>query len=376
MGVKVKEKDKGSGVWWLFINHRGTRKAKKIGDKKLAMQAKKEIEARLTIGDLELKDFNKTVPTFRQVAETWLALPNKRCAATNAGYVANLENHIYPVFGSKPVDSIKRGDLKVFFDGLGVSGMSESNFLNIKTPMSHIFQHSLDREFINTNPLAGLKFTKKRNIVIQPLTADESVSLLEQAQQYRGGLFYPHLLTLSRTGMRVGELCGLKWEDINFADRTITIQRTVYQGKVGPTKNRTSRVVDMSPMLADTLKARKHEMQKMSLKRGRPFSEWVFTFNHRTPMNPLPIRRALDACLKAAGLPHCRVHDLRHSYATQRLLRGHNINDVSYQLGHSSISITHDVYTHWIPSNFKSQVDDLDTQPSATQPQPASLPKG
>ena len=65
-----------------------------------------------------------------------------------------------------------------------------------------------------------------------------------------------------------------------------------------------------------------------------------------------------------------RTHDLRHTYATTRLLRGHDIGDVSYQLGHSSISITYDIYTHWIPGKFKNQVDDLDLQPNATYTQP------
>jgi integrase len=64
--------------------------------------------------------------------------------------------------------------------------------------------------------------------------------------------------------------------------------------------------------------------------------------------------------MKAAKLRRIRIHDLRHSYATIRLLRGHNVGDVSYQLGHSSIKMTYDVYTHWIPGKFKNEVDDLD----------------
>jgi integrase len=72
-------------------------------------------------------------------------------------------------------------------------------------------------------------------------------------------------------------------------------------------------------------------------------------------------KKALLASLKKAGLRKIRVHDLRHTYATVRLLNGHNVGDVSYQLGHSSIKITYDIYGHWIPGNFKSEVDSLDT---------------
>ena len=72
------------------------------------------------------------------------------------------------------------------------------------------------------------------------------------------------------------------------------------------------------------------------------------------------------ACLKLAKLRKIRIHDLRHAYATIRLLSGHNIGDVSYQLGHSSIKITYDTYGHWLPGHFKSEVDELDIlHPSA-----------
>lgn len=90
-------------------------------------------------------------------------------------------------------------------------------------------------------------------------------------------------------------------------------------------------------------------------------------------LNREAFKKALNKCLEQANLRHIRVHDLRHTYATVRLLRGHNVGDVSHQLGHSSIKITYDVYGHWIPGSFKSEVEDLDyPQPTATQAQPVA----
>ncbi|MGE5312374.1 MAG: tyrosine-type recombinase/integrase, partial [Nitrospirota bacterium] len=81
-------------------------------------------------------------------------------------------------------------------------------------------------------------------------------------------------------------------------------------------------------------------------------------------------QRALHRCLGKAGLRRVRVHDLRHSYATIRLLKGHNVVDVSRQLGHANPTITLKVYAHWVPGKFKSQVAELDTpQLSATPAQ-------
>ncbi len=74
----------------------------------------------------------------------------------------------------------------------------------------------------------------------------------------------------------------------------------------------------------------------------------------------MSFENALNRCLAAAKLRRMSIHDLRHTYATIRLLRGHNVGDVSYQLGHASIKMTYDVYTHWMPGKFKKEVDDLD----------------
>jgi integrase len=92
--------------------------------------------------------------------------------------------------------------------------------------------------------------------------------------------------------------------------------------------------------------------------------------------NSEKFRYALNQCLKLSGLSRIRIHDLRHTYATIRLLRDHNIGDVSYQLGHSSLSITYDIYGHWIPGRFKSEVDELDNvQPNAPYAHPDVLEK-
>jgi integrase len=73
MGVKVRERPPGSGIWWIYIDHQGKRKAKKIGkEKRLAVEAAKKIEAKLTLGDLGIADNKTRVPSFREYAETWL----------------------------------------------------------------------------------------------------------------------------------------------------------------------------------------------------------------------------------------------------------------------------------------------------------------
>ena len=376
MGVRVREKPKGSGVYWVFINHGGTRKSKKIGkDKRLANDVAKKLEAKLTLKDFDMDAFNKKVPTLKQYSEQWFQLPNKTGEITFNKYKRSLEMHVYPVIGNRQMDQVKRKDFKGMFDGLLLKGMAESSFQNIKSPLSRIFNHAIDAELIEVNPLAGLNYSKQRSIDIEPLNEESAFAFLETAKDYRNGEFYPQFLMLLRTGLRIGELLGLQWTDFDFEKRQVVVQRHLVKGvPKDKTKNGTIRTVDLTPHLTETLKALQREKRKESLRTGTPFPEWCFTLGRKPmPMSGQWLRGIMKGILEKTGLPRMRVHDLRHSYATIRLSRGHNIGDVSYQMGHSSIKITFDTYTHWIPGKFQNEVDDLDTHPNAPYPHPEEL---
>jgi integrase len=376
MGVTVREKPKESGVYWVFINHNGVRKSKKIGkDKRLAKEVAIKLEAKLTLKDFDMESFNRKVPTLKKYGEKWLQLPNKTGEITLQKYKRALEMHVYPVLGNRQIDQVKRKDFKGMFDGLLIKGMAESNFQNIKSPLSKIFNHAIDAELIEVNPLSGLNYSKQRTIDIKPLSEEDSFTFLGAAKEYRDGRFYPHFLTLLRTGLRIGELLGLQWNDFDFKNRQILIQRHMVNAiPVDKTKNKTTRTVDMTPHLTETLKTFQREKMKKSLKAGVPFPEWCFTLKRKPkPMTDRRLSVVMKEILEMAGLPDMRVHDLRHSYATIRLSRGHNIGDVSYQMGHSSIKITFDTYTHWIPGRFQNEVDDLDMHPNAPQTHPEKV---
>ena len=109
MAVKIRERPKGSGTWWLFIDHQGRRKSKKIGrDKDLAMEVAKKIEAKLVLGEIGLK--KPDAPKFKEYAEMWLNLPHDWKTSTRDSYKLNLRLHIYPVLGKRRLDRIRRKD--------------------------------------------------------------------------------------------------------------------------------------------------------------------------------------------------------------------------------------------------------------------------
>ena len=115
MGVKVRERPKGSGVWWVVIDHQGKRKSKKIGnDKRLANEIAKKIEAKLTLGDLDLEANKEKIISFEDFSRLWLEdyIKPLRRQSTYERYRDILNRHVYPFLGHKPIDRIKRKEIR------------------------------------------------------------------------------------------------------------------------------------------------------------------------------------------------------------------------------------------------------------------------
>ena len=154
---------------------------------------------------------------------------------------------------------------------------------------------------------------------------------------------------------------GLKYSDDQHD--AFFLAQLLILGNITSTKNKKTRKVDMSNQLTEVLR----ELKQIQWKRlaGKNVPQWVFAGPRDNVLCCDTLRKVKNHCLEAAGLLHIRIHDLRHTYATIRLLKGHNIGDVSYQLEHSDISTTYNIYTHWIPGKFKSEIDELYLHPNA-----------
>jgi len=363
MGVKVREKPKGSGEWWIFIDHQNKRKARKIGrDKNLAQKVAKQIEARLVLGKFDMDD--KEVPTFGYYAEKWIetVVPFTCKSSTLSDYRAILKNHILPVFNNKFITEINRLLIKEFLVGKLKAGLSESKINHLKSCISGIFELAIDDKMIDLNPTNKLgrlcnKKKQKASKKIDFLTRDELSLLLQTFQKYFPK-HYPFVLTLSRTGMRLGEAIGLQWGDIDFNSRFITVQRNITRGKLDTTKNYRARRVDMSLQLTEKLW---HLKKERFTEFGDNIPEWIFINSRGNPIDEGNFRgRIFYKTLEIAEIRRIRIHDLRHTYASLLLQNGESMVYVMEQLGHSSIRVTVDTYGHLIPGGNIEAVDKLD----------------
>ena len=144
--------------------------------------------------------------------------------------------------------------------------------------------------------------------------------------------------------------------------RFIDVRRSYVRGRIETPKSGKFRRVDMSLQLAEVLQDHKLKSKRKGLALGLgDLPEYVFTNETGGLVDKDNWRqRVFKKALEKAEMRRIRIHDLRHTYATLRISMGHNIADVSNQLGHHSPKLTWDVYYHWIPGKKKSEVDSLD----------------
>jgi len=369
MGVTIRQKLKGKGQpWWVFISHDGKRTSRKVGDKGAAETVASKIRAKLQLGDFNFEE-EKPSPTFKEYANSWIktTVPANCRASTVRDYRDILDNHVLSVFSAKEIPSINRKAVRDFLNTKINEGYANSTVSHMKDVISGVLNEAVDAEIIPANPAYSLrmKISKRKNLseVIDPLTSDELKKLLDSVQTHYSE-HYPLFLLLARTGLRIGEALALQWGDIDFNSRFIHVQRGLSRGKVELPKNGKTRKVDMSIQLTEALKVHQKESKKKGLALGfGGLPEYVFTNEIGNPIDKDNWRsRVFNKALGKAELRTIRIHDLRHSYATLRIAKGDNIQDVSNQLGHHSVKLTLDVYSHWIPGKKKVEVDALDDE--------------
>lgn len=383
MGVKIKERPEGSGIWWLFIDHNGRRKAKKIGkNKHLAQDAAKKIEAKLTLGDFGIEKDEKQFAVFSDYAKRWIdvTVPATCKESSARDYKGLLKNHILPVFGNLKINEINRLMVKDFLMKKSNSGFSSSTVTHMKNTISGVLNMAVDDEIIATNPahrLGKVIRAKSMRLEIDPLNKEE-ISILLNSFKEHYPQHYPMALTLARTGMRLGEVIGLQWGDIDFNGRFINVQRALSRSKIETPKNGKTRRVDMSKQLAETLIELRQQRRIMAVKKGwGEIPEWVFISADKTHLDGSSWRRRIfNKALERSGLRRVNVHSLRHGYASLLIQAGESLAYIRDQLGHHSIKVTVDIYGHLAPEGNKAAVDRLDDDATRRNPGATKNEKG
>lgn len=322
MGVKVREKPKGSGMFWIFVNHAGKRASKKVGtERELAEKAAGIIQQKLALGEIDVDEIaakpKRVLPSFRQYAERFYSLPSdRRKEATATEYLKTLRRHAFPEMGNMTLDRIRRSDLVTLSETLLLKGLASRTVKDtVLAPIKNVFNHAVQSELIAVNPMTGFKFEARSDFQVDPYTEDEAETLLAGMKE-RGkvskGHYYPPTLLALRTGLRIGEIEALEWSDVDFKERLISVTKSHRRGVVGSTKSKRSRKVDMSPMLVETLRELKRKVWVKWGAIGVP--PFVFAGVKGARLDRYEMRKVMHRVSDALGLTRKRLHDLRHTY--------------------------------------------------------------
>ena len=266
--------------------------------------------------------------------------------STNAAYALILENHILPVFGDKV--QLTETDVQAFALKKLQDGLSQKTVKDVLIVLKMIQKFGAkngDLQFVEWSVKFPTEQTKQELEVL-------SINNQKRIMQYAIDNFTFRNLGIYiclSTGIRIGEVCALKWGDINIATETIRINRTIERIYVIDGEKRHTEVVIGTPKTKNSL--REIPMSKELLKIVRPLKkvmndEYFILTNEAKPTEPRTYRNYYKQLLKQLGIPDLKFHGLRHSFATRCIESQCDYKTVSVILGHANISTTLNLYVH------------------------------
>lgn len=319
------------------------------------------------------------------LTQEWLpSIKGKVKPSTYFSYQTHVERHINPDLGSIALHKLSPAMVEAFYGRLLTEprkptedprqkaepkAKPDQQEPEPKPPLSpltvrrvHATLHkaladALRKDKIGRNPADAVDPPAAKSAAVRHMktwSAKELQGFLASARETR---LYPLWLTLATTGMRRGEALGLRWQDVDLVSARLSVQQNRiavgYQVTTGAPKTGKGRVISLDPATVARLKAlRKEQLEEQMLRKKTGYldSGLVFRREDGQGYHPNLITQAFEKAVRDSGQPRIRLHDLRHTHATLALQAGIHPKIVQERLGHASISITLDVYSHAIPA--------------------------
>jgi len=342
-------KKRGSTWYAYWRDLEGRQRTKAIGHRK------KDAEAYLTEiqSDLLAGTYQETKEaTFADFALRWLedyATVNVK-PSTLLNYRNMTKNSLIPFFGARKLSAIRTEDVQRFVAELS-QGRAPATVRKNLGVLKTMLKTAVLWGYLRADPAAPVKPPRIPHREMDFMTPAEIRLFLKHTENEYRAIFAVAIFT----GMRLGELIGLQWDDVDWSSGTIRVQRSVWNGQFQSPKSRRSvRRIVMSPTLANIL---------LQHKTTAPASkhDLIFCSRDGTFLDPSNLRtRVYEPALRRAGLRKMRIHDLRHTFASLLINQGENLKFVQSQLGHASITTTVDRYGHLMPDSHRGVGERLD----------------
>jgi integrase len=301
------------------------------------------------------------------LTEEWLiSIRTQVRPSTFDSYRRNIELHVLPDLGGVKLQRLGPEHLDRLYDSLlrtgsrrgkEATGLAPKTVRNVHLILAKALHDALKRGKIHRNPASVAsppRLSAARSPERTTWTAEELRRFLSLVEDDR---LQAAWVLLATTGMRRGEVLGLRWDDLDLDNARLLIRQALisvgYEAQFSePKTGRSARVVDLDPVTVGALKAHRAKQAEERLLWGPYWQDHglVFTRENGTAFHPQLLSDAFDRLVKRSGLPKIRLHDLRHTYATLSLRAGIRAEVVSRRLGHATVAFTQDTYTHAIPA--------------------------
>lgn len=354
--IKKVKNSKNEVKEWIWIKSHS--KSGKLIRKSLKLENSDEnwekaelIRANLLLEREKGEFIEKQIPTLDEYMKISFEM-NKgtRNPSTQYGYQKAYDKRISPVLGHKKIDTIKPSDIKLLQSSL-INEVSSRRIKNIRAVLNGILSDAFDNDLIVKNPVSSTKTIPLEESEIHPFSMSEIALILENSDGQNRNFFALGFLS----GMRSGEMIGLKWSDIDFFKFEINIVRTRRMGVENKPKTKSSkRTID----ILDSLKPYLQSQYELT---GHKNS-YVFLNQEDEPFHD--IRRIRDSAwkktIKSCGIEYRTIYQTRHSFASMMLSNSEDILWVAHTLGHKNSSITLEVYARYIKIPEKKRASFLE----------------
>jgi integrase len=311
--------------------------------------------------------------TFGEYLTSWLNLEarNRVRATTLSSYEQLARLHILPAIGGISLQKLHQSHLQALYrDKLAstddTKGLSARSVKLLHALIRQALQHAFEQGVVVRNVADQVKPPKAVRPEVQTWDGQQLRAFLKEAEQ---DTRYPAIWAIAAgTGMRRGELLGLRWQDVDLERAAIEIRQTLVKTVdhklifQEPKTKASRRTVILSPALVEVIRRQRIRQKEWKLAHGPAWVEsgLVFTTHEGKPIHPANLYNRFLWLSGRADLPKIAFHALRHTHATDLLRRGIHPKIVSERLGHSSISITLDTYSHVLPDMQRAALEGLD----------------
>ena len=369
------------GTWWARITI-GVDKNGKQKRKAFYGKTRQEVQKKMTaaLNDINLNAYTEPSKlTLEMWLNTWLneyAL-NSIKQSTRVSYETFITKHINPIIGKHKLQNLRPDIIQKFYNDKlengrldGKGGLSPKTIKNTHVMLHEALGQAFKNGLISRNVTEAVTLPKITKKEMRVLTSDEQSKLLKLCSNENNGIFI--ILALS-TGMRLGEILGLQWKDIDFTNKLLTIKRTInrlknYDSNIdaktaliinSPKTENSIRVIPLNDKILKYLKSYKSFQTKKYFSVGIYIGQDTFVFPNSlgNTGEPKTYQKIFTAITKQADIKNVHFHCLRHTFATRALEEGIPAKTVSEILGHANVSTTLDLYSHVLLDTKRNAIE-------------------